>query len=75
MTDELYDQLHGEMEPIEVIAQRFGLPAGESMSRLINMARRGLVWYEKRAGKRCFRLAPFVVGIYEAQLVNRGLMV
>jgi electron transport complex protein RnfB len=32
------------------------------------MARRGLVWYEKRDGRRCFRLAPFVVGIYEFQL-------
>ena len=63
-------QLRGEMEPVEVIAERVGLPVGEVMSRLIDMARHGLVWYEKRAGKRCFRLAPFVVGIYESQLEN-----
>ena len=53
-----------------MIAERFGLPASEAMSQLINMARRGLVWHEKKSGKRCFRLAPFVVGIYEAQLEN-----
>ena len=32
------------------------------------MARRGLVWYEKRSGAPCFRLAPFIVGFYEAQI-------
>jgi electron transport complex protein RnfB len=67
---ELAAQLRGEMEPVNAIAERFGLPVREVMSRLINMARRGLVWYEKRAGKHCFRLAPFVVGMYEAQLEN-----
>jgi electron transport complex protein RnfB len=61
-------QLRGEPEPVDVIAERFGLPAGEAMSNLIGMARRGLVWYEKQSGQRCFRLAPFVVGIYESQL-------
>ena len=53
-----------------MIAERFGLTVREAMSGLINMARRGLVWYEKKSGKRRFRLAPFVVGIYEAQLEN-----
>ena len=62
--------LRGEWEPVDVLAERFGLPASEAMSQLINMARRGLVWYEKKNGKRCFRLAPFVVGIYEAQIEN-----
>jgi len=65
---ELAAQLGGKMEPVDAIAERVGLPVKEAMSKLINMARRGLVWYEKRAGKHCFRLAPFVVGIYEAQL-------
>jgi H+/Na+-translocating ferredoxin:NAD+ oxidoreductase subunit B len=63
-------QLCGEPEPIDVLAARFGLPVGEAMSRLISMARRGLVWYEKRSDQRCFRLAPFVVGIYESQVEN-----
>jgi ferredoxin len=61
-------QLHGQMEPVDALAERFGLPVKEAMGKLIDMARRGLVWYEKRAGKHCFRLAPFIVGIYEAQL-------
>src|SRR5512139_2478249 len=64
---QLAAQLCGEWEPIDVLAGRFGLPASEAMSQLINLARHGLVWYEKKKGKRCFRLAPFVVGIYEAQ--------
>jgi len=65
---QLAAQLRGEWEPVDVLAEKFGLPAGEAMSQLVNMARRGLVWYEKKNGKRCFRLAPFVVGIYEAQI-------
>ncbi len=61
-------QLSGQMEPIDVIAARLGAPVPEAMSKMIQMARRGLAWYEKIAGKHSFRLAPFVVGIYEAQL-------
>jgi electron transport complex protein RnfB len=61
-------QLSGQMEPIDTIAARLGLPASEAMGKMIQMARRGLAWYEKQAGKHCFRLAPFVVGIYEAHL-------
>jgi electron transport complex protein RnfB len=65
---QLAAQLCGELEPIQVLAERFGLPVNAAMSRLIDMARRGLVWYEKKDGKRCFRLAPFIVGIYESQV-------
>jgi electron transport complex protein RnfB len=61
-------QLRGQMEPIDVIAARLGVPVSEAMGKMIQMARRGLAWYEKIAGKHSFRLAPFVVGIYEAQL-------
>jgi NAD-dependent dihydropyrimidine dehydrogenase PreA subunit len=60
-------QLSGHMEPIDVIAARLGLPASKAMRKMSQMARRGLAWYEKREGQHCFRLAPFVVGIYEAQ--------
>jgi ferredoxin len=67
---QLAAQLRGELEPVDALAERFGLTSAEAMSQLIAMARRGLVWYEKKNGKRCFRLAPFVVGIYEAQLGN-----
>ena len=50
------------------IAARAGLPAGETRSRLMGMAKRGLVWFEVAEGKITFRLAPFIVGIYEAQV-------
>lgn len=64
----LASQLCGDMEPIDVIAERVGLPGMEARTRLMKMARRGFVWFDKQAGKPRFRLAPFVVGIYEAQL-------
>jgi Na+-translocating ferredoxin:NAD+ oxidoreductase subunit B len=35
---------------------------------LFKLVRRGMVWLDKQEGKVCFRLAPFVVGIYEAQV-------
>ncbi len=63
----LAGQLTGTLEPIEQIAQRAALPAADVSKRLFKLARRGVVWLDKRDGKVCFRLAPFVVGIYEAQ--------
>jgi electron transport complex protein RnfB len=60
-------QLSGTSEPIEAIAQRARLPVDQTSKRLFQLARRGMVWLDNQAGKRCFRLAPFVVGIYEAQ--------
>jgi NAD-dependent dihydropyrimidine dehydrogenase PreA subunit len=59
-------QLTGSMEPVTVIAQRVGLPETEMESRLKDMMNRGFIWGE--AEKGLFRLAPFVVGIYESQL-------
>ena len=64
----LAGQLRGKMEPVDVLAERFGLSTKDAMGKLIQMSRRGLIWYEKQGGKHCFRLAPFVVGIYESQL-------
>ncbi len=64
----LAGQLGGGMEPVEVIAQRVGLPAEEAASRLVGLARRGLLWFDRHDGKSWFRLAPFVVGIYETQV-------
>ncbi|MFQ5818710.1 MAG: DUF362 domain-containing protein [Candidatus Heimdallarchaeota archaeon] len=58
------------MEPIDMIAERIVLSAEESRTILIKMAKRGLVWAEKQGEKLKFRLAPFIVGIYEAQLEN-----
>jgi electron transport complex protein RnfB len=59
--------LAGTPEPVETIAARAGEPAGEVRRALFTLVRRGLVWLDKQNGEVCFRLAPFVVGIYEAQ--------
>ena len=64
----LASQLRGSMEPIDVLAERIGLSAKDARTKLMKMARRGFVWFDKQAGKPRFRLAPFVVGVYEAQL-------
>ena len=54
-----------EMEPLNTLAERFGLSAEEAEEKLMVMAGRGLLWRDR---ERRFRLAPFAVGIYEAQL-------
>jgi len=65
---QLASQLTGNSESVDEIARRVGWTAVETKKMLFQMLRRGLVWYENKEGKRCFRLAPFVVGLYEAQL-------
>jgi NAD-dependent dihydropyrimidine dehydrogenase PreA subunit len=65
---ELAGELRGEMEPVGQIADRIGLPSDTVGRKLVSMARRGLVWGGSREGEPCFRLAPFIVGIYESQL-------
>ena len=64
----LGSQLSGAMESIQDIARRVGLSSEETQIRLSNMAKRGLLWNYTQKGKTHFRLAPFIVGIYEAQL-------
>jgi electron transport complex protein RnfB len=64
----LANQLSGDMEAIDVIAERVGLSVKEVRKELMKMVKRGLVWFDKKAKKPRFRLAPFIVGIYEAQL-------
>ncbi len=60
--------LTGALEPLDVIAQRAGQPAREVSKQLFQMIRRGMVWFDKQDGKALFRLAPFIVGVYEASL-------
>lgn len=66
----LAGQLTGTMETVDIISKRIGLSVKEVQSRLMQMVRRGLVWFSKKARKPYFRLAPFIVGIYESQLEN-----
>ncbi len=61
-------QLTGSMEPVEAIAQRIGLSEEEAKAKLLSMGKRGLLWFSEREGRHRFRLAPFIVGIYESQL-------
>jgi len=60
-------QLRGAMEPVDVIAKRTKLSDDEAEAKLTEMANRGLLWTSKKDGKSRFRLAPFIVGIYESQ--------
>ncbi len=64
----LASQLGGGMEAVEAIALRVGLSEKEASEKLKSMAKRGLLWSSEREGKLRFRLAPFIVGIYESQL-------
>ena len=47
---------------------RAGLPLHEAEQRLADLARRGLIWRRGHEDAPTYRLAPFVVGIYESQL-------
>jgi electron transport complex protein RnfB len=64
----LASRLSREPEPADAIAERAAKPVEAVRQPLADMVQRGLVWPEKRSGQACFRLAPFIVGIYEAQL-------
>lgn len=66
----LAGQLNRSMEQVDVIAKRVGLSAEEAEEKLTKMAKRGLLWHDQTDGKLSFRLAPFVVGIYESQREN-----
>ncbi|HCM96879.1 MAG: hypothetical protein A2X25_05470 [Chloroflexi bacterium GWB2_49_20] len=61
-------QLTGAYEPVEKIASQAGLPPEDISKQLFKMTRRGMVWIDKQDGQVLFRLAPFVVGVYEASL-------
>ena len=59
--------LTGTSETIEAIANRTKLPKVVLEERLKEMLGRGIIWDSEREGIRKFRLAPFIVGIYESQ--------
>jgi ferredoxin len=63
-------QLSINMEQVEVIAKRVGLPITDAAKVLGEMAWKGMVLYGNIDGKPHFRLAPFIVGVYEAQVDN-----
>ncbi len=59
-------QLTGRLETAAEIAGRAGLPADEITRQLIPLAKRELIWFDRQDGRARFRLAPFIVGIYES---------
>jgi len=65
---ELASQLTGTYESIDQISARAEQPADEVSKQLFKMARKGMTWLDKKDGNVLFRLAPFVVGVYEASL-------
>ena len=60
--------LSGQFDPVEVIAERLKQPVDGISKQLFQMVRKGQVWMDKGEGNVRFRLAPFVVGVYEASL-------
>src|SRR4030042_1225314 len=63
-------QLGGSMESCEVISKRVGLSAELTEAMLTKMVEKGMLWCEEKEGKPLVRLAPFIVGVYEAQMEN-----
>lgn len=59
--------LTGTPEPVDALAVRAERPLPEVRRALFALVRRGIVWLRQEDGQARFRLAPFVVGIYEAQ--------
>ena len=66
-------QMGRTKETPDVIASRTGLTPEEARTRLLNMADKGLAWNYEEDGKGLFRLAPFIVGIYEASSMDHEL--
>jgi len=64
----LAGQLSRKMDSAAEIADRTGLPEQEVTERLRELIRQSLVRTEKKDGVRRYRLAPFLVGIWEGQL-------
>ena len=61
-------QLSGKGESVDTISERTGLSTAIAERKLTEMANRGLLWSYEKEGTPHFRLAPFIVGIYESQL-------
>jgi len=65
---ELAALLIPSLETVEEIVARTGRDAAGLSSQLKGMSRRGLIEAGKKDGALGFKLMPFVVGIYEAQV-------
>jgi len=69
----LASQMSRDWETADAIAMRMGLAPEEAAAKLLKMAEKGLVWDYEEEGKHVFRLAPFIVGIYESSSLDHDL--
>jgi len=65
---ELFLMLSPLLEAPDAVAARLNLPPEETAGHLEDMARRGLLFRQKKNGAARFAAVPFVVGIYEFQV-------
>ncbi len=63
----LASNMSGNSETADAIAARVSQPVEEVEPVLKSMSRRGIIWSSRKDGVRNFRLAPFIVGIWEEQ--------
>lgn len=68
---DLAGRLSGEMTAVEVIASQNNLDVETTWDLLNKMLDRGLVWADQSEGIQRFRLAAFIVGIYENQNLDQ----
>lgn len=61
-------ELTGEFEEPKAIASRLNKLPKEVSAGLLSLLREGKVWISREGGKTKFRLAPFIVGSYEAHV-------
>ena len=62
--------LTGEYEPVDVLAERSRVPEKKLQKLYMAMAKKEMVWFKKTGGQLHFRIAPFMVGIYEGHLAR-----
>jgi ferredoxin len=65
---EAASHLTREMEPATKIAQRAKLDEKEVEKQLSSLTKRGMIWSTLNEGTMYYRLAPWIVGLYESQL-------
>ncbi len=69
----LASQMSRKKETADAIAARVGADPNETLTRLAKMADKDLIWSYELEGKQVFRLAPFIVGIYESAEMDHEL--
>jgi ferredoxin len=69
----LASQMGRSKETAAAVALRTGLAPEDASAKLQKMAEKGLLWNSVEEGEGVFRLAPFIVGIYESSDLDHDL--